>query len=72
MVSKKEEIAGMIGRNRDIVDLLDNLLTGCDDRAYIICSAAECGNNKQGRCSIHTVTGSRDNRNNDRCRDYLV
>jgi hypothetical protein len=67
-----EEIAALIVRNQDIVDILDNVLTGPEDRAYVICSATECRNNVKGRCIIHTVTSRGDILPNGRCPDYVM
>jgi len=72
MEKKIEHIAAAISRNRDIVDMLDNVLTAPGDRAYVICSALECRNNVKGRCTIHTVTGNRELLSNGRCRDYVI
>jgi hypothetical protein len=72
MVRKNEEIAGLLGRNQDVVDMLETLLTGPDDRAYIVCSAVECRNNVQGRCTIHAVKNGRALQGNGRCSDYVV
>lgn len=72
MDKKMETIVATIGRNREIVDMLDGVLTGPGDRAYIICSAEECINNVQGRCSIHAVKCQPEILGNGRCRDYVV
>ena len=72
MDKKMEEISATIGRNREIIDLLDGVLTEPGDRAYIICSAEDCRNNVKGRCSIHTVKSQREILSNGRCRDYVV
>jgi len=72
MVRKMEEIAALIGRNQEIIDMLDKVLTSPDDRAYVICSASECRNYVKGRCTIHTVTSRNEILPNGRCPDYVV
>lgn len=67
-----KEIGAMIGTNQEIVDILDGVLTGPDDRAYLICSSEECRNSVTGRCTIHTVKSRREILSNGRCSDYLV
>jgi len=70
MTEKVEEIIAKIGSNRQIGDILEEILTGPDDRAYIVCLADDCKKNIKGRCSIHTVQGQRDIPAISRCRDY--
>ena len=72
MDKKMKKVIATIGRNKEIVDLLDGALTEPGDRAYIICSVEECRNNVKGRCSIHTVKGQRVKLSNGHCRDYVV
>ena len=72
MDEKMKEVIATIGRNEEIVDLLDGVLTEPGDRAYIICSAEECRNHIEGRCSVHTVKSRRVILSNGRCRDYVV
>lgn len=72
MDEKMKEAIATIGRNTEIVDLLDGVLTEPGDRAYIICSAEECRNNVKGNCSIHTVKSQRVMLSNGRCRDYVM
>jgi hypothetical protein len=72
MTGKMEAVAALIGRNQDIVDILDEVLTGPDDRAYILCSTDACRNNLQGRCTIHTVKSLTEINGNGRSRDHAV
>ncbi len=72
MGKNMEGIAAAIGRNEEVVDMLDLLLTEPGDRAYVICSAYECLNNGKGRCSIHMVKGRRRILGNGRCAEYVV
>lgn len=72
MNKKLDKVVASIAGNKEIVDLLDVILSGPDDRAYIVCSAEECRNNVQGRCSIHTVKSRREILGNGRCREYVT
>ncbi len=72
MTGKMEAVAALIGRNQDIVDILDEVLSEPDDRAYIVCSTVACRNNRQGRCTIHTVKSLREILGNGRSRDNVV
>ena len=68
----KKDIGALIGRNQEIVDILDGILTGPDDRAYVMCAADECRHNVKGQCTIHTVKCRREISSNGRCRDYVM
>ena len=72
MSGKMEDVAALIGRNQDIVDILDEVLSGPEDRAYIVCEAVACRNNAQGHCTIHTVKSLREILGNGRSRDNVV
>jgi hypothetical protein len=72
MNRKLEKVVASIAVNREIVDKLDEVLTGPGDRAYIVCSAEECRNNVQGHCTIHAVKCSREIPGSGRCRDYVM
>jgi len=72
MDKMKKNIGTIIGRNQELVEILDGILTGPDDRAYIVCTADECRNNEKGRCTIHTVKSRREILNNGRCREYVM
>lgn len=69
---KWDDVAATISGNKEIVDLLEGLLTETDDRAYIVCSAYECSHNLKGRCTIHTIKGRRKILSNGRCREYVI
>jgi hypothetical protein len=72
MTGKMEAVAALIGRNQDVVDILDEVLSEPDDRAYIVCSTEACRNNIQGRCTIHMVKSLREIIGNVRSRDNVV
>jgi len=55
MDDKMTNIAALAGRNADVADKLDQVLVGPNDRAYVVCSTADCRHNTQGRCTIFTV-----------------
>ena len=71
MGKKIGEIRAKIGSDPGIAEVLDHILTGPDDRAYIVCQESGCRKNIKGRCSIHTVRSRRDTAGG-RCRDYEV
>jgi hypothetical protein len=50
-----EQIAAAAGMNPDVVDKLNNVLTGPTDRAYVVCEFLECTHNIKGHCAIYTV-----------------
>jgi len=69
---KKETVAATVTLNKEVIDVLDGILTESDDRAYVVCSAYECANNLKGRCSIHVVKGRRKILSNGRCAEYTM
>lgn len=48
-------IAAAAAKDKSIVDKLDQLLVGPNDRAFIVCTFADCKLNIKGRCTIFTV-----------------
>jgi hypothetical protein len=55
MVDKRERFAAATGKNPELADKLDRILTGPDDRAFILCTYRECTHNAKGECMIYTV-----------------
>ena len=55
MDEKLARIAALAGSNEEIADRLDKVLTGPNDRAYVVCSYADCELHLNGRCTIYTV-----------------
>ena len=55
MDEKTEQMAALAGTNSDIAEKLDQMLTGPNDRAYVVCSYADCELHLKGRCTIYTV-----------------
>lgn len=51
---KRGEV-GAVPIGNDIVAKLDNILTGPNDRAFVVCSLADCNLNKKGQCTIFTL-----------------
>jgi len=72
MKYNREDVAAAIGRNEEVAEMLDTLMTAAADRAYVVCSFSECLNNANGRCTIHLVRGDRTVPDNGRCADYVV
>jgi hypothetical protein len=38
-----------------VVEKLDKILTGPNDRAFVVCSYADCNLNQKGQCTIFTL-----------------
>lgn len=55
MDEKLARIAALAGSSAEIADKLDNVLTGPNDRAYLVCSYSDCKLHLNGRCTIYTV-----------------
>jgi len=55
MDEKLARIAALAGSNDEIADKLDKVLTGPNDRAYVVCSYADCELHFKGRCTIYTL-----------------
>ncbi|HEX9022219.1 MAG TPA: hypothetical protein VF799_00095 [Geobacteraceae bacterium] len=56
MDDKLERIAAEAGKSPALADKLDQLLTGPNDRAFLVCVYRECEQNVKGECSIYTVS----------------
>lgn len=55
MDEKLARIAALASSSDEIADKLDNVLTGPNDRAYLVCSYSDCKLHLNGRCTIYTV-----------------
>lgn len=55
MDEKLKQVAYAAGTDPDVIEKLDQVLNGENDRAFIICSYHDCTNNSQGRCTIFAV-----------------
>jgi len=55
MDDKMVRVAALAGANSDVVDKLDQLLVGPNDRAYVVCAFEDCKLHLKGRCTIFTV-----------------
>ncbi|OGU10041.1 MAG: hypothetical protein A2075_18645 [Geobacteraceae bacterium GWC2_58_44] len=55
MDDKLAQAAALAGTNSDIVNKLDQVLVGPNDRAYVVCSFEDCKLHLKGRCTIYTV-----------------
>jgi hypothetical protein len=67
-----KNVATTISESEELVDLLDMILTESSDRAYVICDAHDCRNNRKGKCIIHMIKGSRKLLADGRCIDYVT
>ena len=52
---KREQLSAAVGRNQDVAEKLDKILSGPNDRAFLICEFEDCRLNSKGRCSIYAV-----------------
>ncbi len=55
MDKKTEQAAAAAGKTPGVVEKLDQLLTGPNDRAFVVCSFRDCIHNTNGECSIYTM-----------------
>lgn len=55
MDDKIAKVAAMAGKNDKIAEKLEQMLTGPNDRAYVVCSFDDCKLHLKGRCTIYTV-----------------
>jgi hypothetical protein len=68
----KRNVATAISESKELVDMLDMILTESSDRAYVVCDETECRNNRKGKCVIHMIKGSRKLLADGRCIDYVT
>ncbi len=55
MDDERKRFAASTGKNPAVADKLDQILTGPNDRAFIVCIYRECAHNIKGECTIYTV-----------------
>lgn len=55
MEDELTNVAAAAGRNTDVVEKLERILVGPNDRAYIVCSFTDCTHHLKGHCTIYTV-----------------
>jgi len=55
MDDKMEQIAAAAGKDPGLADKLERILTGPNDRAFMVCSCRDCTHNVKGECIIYTV-----------------
>lgn len=55
MDDKMEQIAAATGKDQGLADKLEQILTGPDDRAFLVCTCLDCTHNTKGECTIYTV-----------------
>ncbi|HBG04679.1 MAG: hypothetical protein A2075_20385 [Geobacteraceae bacterium GWC2_58_44] len=71
MEDELTHVAALAGRNTDVVDKLDELLVGPNDRAYVVCSLLDCKLNIKGRCTIYAVLDVPRMKTGQPCDKYL-
>jgi len=72
MDEKLRQVAAGAGMNEDVVNKLDQILAGPNDRAYVVCSYQECTLNIVGRCTIFTVLDVPKMKRDQPCHRYDV
>lgn len=70
MDEKLARIAALAGGNDEIAEKLDKVLTGPNDRAYVICSYADCKLHFKGHCTIYTVLDVPRMKTDGPCKSY--
>jgi len=55
MGDKIEQIAAATGKDSALKDRLEQILTGPNDRAFLICKCLDCTHITKGECTIYTV-----------------
>ena len=55
MDDKMEQIAATAGKDPALTDKLEQILTGPNDRAFLVCTYLNCKHNAKGECTIYTV-----------------
>ena len=70
-MSLKLDQLSAVGRNPDVAEKLDKLLTGPDDRAFLICESDDCKFHGKGSCSIYAVQGVPKMKTKGPCDSYL-
>lgn len=55
MTIKLDRVSIAVSRNPEVAEKLDQLLTGPNDRAFLVCEFTDCNFNQKGRCSIYMV-----------------
>lgn len=70
MDDKLKRMAALAGNSKAVVEKLDQILVGPNDRAYVICSYADCRLHLNGRCTIYTVLDVPRMKTGERCSSY--
>ena len=70
MDAKLEQVAIAAGKDPDVVDKLDQVLTGPNDRAFVVCVYNDCKHLEHGRCTIFTVQDVPKMKRNVPCERY--
>ena len=55
MNNKIEQIASATGKDSALADKLEQILSGPNDRAFLVCTYLDCTHNAKGECTIFTV-----------------
>ena len=55
MDDKLALVAAEACKNPGVAEMLGQILTGPNDRAYVVCTFMECKLNIKGHCNIYTV-----------------
>lgn len=55
MEDELTRVASVVGMNSEVVNKLDQILVGPNDRAYVVCTVLDCRLNIKGHCTIFAV-----------------
>lgn len=72
MEDKKANVAVTAGLNPEVVEKLDQILAGPNDRAFMICSLSDCKLNSKGHCTIFTILDVPRMKTEKRCEGYQL
>ncbi|BCG45918.1 hypothetical protein GEOBRER4_n0691 [Citrifermentans bremense] len=70
MDEKLARVAALAGTNGEVAETLDKVLTGPNDRAYLVCNYLDCKLNINGHCTIYTVLDVPRMKTGEPCKSY--
>ncbi|UFS70790.1 hypothetical protein LPW11_01050 [Geomonas sp. RF6] len=72
MDEKLQRAVYAAGNDPEIAGKLDQVLSGENDRAFIVCSFEECENNTRGRCTIFAIKDVPKMKRTTPCEHYVA
>ena len=70
MEDQLTQVVAADGMDKTIVDKLDQILAGPNDRAFVVCTFTDCKLNVKGRCTIFTVMDVPRMKTGQKCERY--